>query len=117
MNRICSNHYHYVLGNPKKHGGVGLAKSYPEGLSKRQELARLGDGQDVYPGLQSGGPVDDHHNALPPVCGDTHPRAGQDVYPGPRNGQIAATDGEIDALVYDLYRLTEDEIRIVEGGQ
>ncbi len=31
--------------------------------------------------------------------------------------QIAATDKEIDALVYELYGLTEEEIRIVEGGQ
>ncbi len=30
--------------------------------------------------------------------------------------QIAATDKEIDQLVYDLYELTDDEIRIVEGG-
>jgi type I restriction-modification system DNA methylase subunit len=29
--------------------------------------------------------------------------------------QIAATDAAIDKLVYDLYGLTEDEIRIVEG--
>ena len=77
-------HYRYVLGNPKKHGGVGLAKSYPEGLSKRQELGRLGVGQDLYPGL--------------------------------RKGRIAATDREIDSLVYDLYGLTDEEIRIVEGG-
>ncbi len=30
--------------------------------------------------------------------------------------QIAATDQQIDRLVYDLYGLTEDEIQIVEGG-
>ena len=30
--------------------------------------------------------------------------------------QIEATDGQIDALVYELYGLTEDEIRIVEAG-
>jgi len=30
--------------------------------------------------------------------------------------QIAATDRQIDRLVYDLYGLTEEEIRIVEGG-
>jgi len=30
--------------------------------------------------------------------------------------QIAATDRQIDRLVYDLYGLTEDEIQIVEGG-
>jgi hypothetical protein len=30
--------------------------------------------------------------------------------------QIAATDKAIDTLVYELYGLTEDEIRIVEGG-
>ena len=29
--------------------------------------------------------------------------------------QIAATDKQIDQLVYELYGLTEDEIRIVEG--
>ena len=31
-------------------------------------------------------------------------------------GQIDATDRRIDRLVYDLYGLTEEEIRIVEGG-
>ena len=31
-------------------------------------------------------------------------------------GQIDATDRQIDRLVYDLYGLTEEEIRIVEGG-
>jgi hypothetical protein len=30
--------------------------------------------------------------------------------------QIAATDGEIDRLVYELYGLTAEEIRIVEGA-
>jgi len=30
--------------------------------------------------------------------------------------QIAATDGGIDRLVYDLYGLTEEEIAIVEGN-
>ena len=29
--------------------------------------------------------------------------------------QIAATDAQIDRLVYDLYGLTADEIKIVEG--
>jgi hypothetical protein len=29
--------------------------------------------------------------------------------------QIEATDGQIDALVYELYALTEEEIGIVEG--
>ncbi|MDD2755105.1 MAG: hypothetical protein PHS80_06190 [Methanothrix sp.] len=31
--------------------------------------------------------------------------------------QIEATDGQIDSLVYELYGLTEEEIRIVEGSQ
>jgi hypothetical protein len=31
-------------------------------------------------------------------------------------GQIEATDTQIDALVYELYRLTEEEIRIVENA-
>lgn len=30
--------------------------------------------------------------------------------------QIAATDTQIDRLVYDLYGLTADEIKIVEGA-
>jgi hypothetical protein len=30
--------------------------------------------------------------------------------------QIEATDRQIDALVYELYGLTEQEIKIVEGG-
>ncbi|MGH8246902.1 MAG: hypothetical protein ACREUU_10770 [Gammaproteobacteria bacterium] len=29
--------------------------------------------------------------------------------------QITATDAAIDRLVYDLYALTDDEIKIVEG--
>jgi len=36
---------------------------------------------------------------------------------GERMRQIAATDKRIDALVYELYGLSEDEIRIVEGQQ
>ncbi|MEE9614156.1 MAG: hypothetical protein V3W31_04260 [Thermodesulfobacteriota bacterium] len=30
--------------------------------------------------------------------------------------QIKATDNSIDKLVYELYGLTEEEIRVVEGG-
>ena len=30
--------------------------------------------------------------------------------------QIDATDNQIDYLVYELYGLTEEEIKIVEGG-
>jgi hypothetical protein len=30
--------------------------------------------------------------------------------------QIAATDRQIDRLVYELYGLTEEEVRIVEQG-
>ena len=30
--------------------------------------------------------------------------------------EIKSTDREIDELVYELYGLTEDEIKIVEGG-
>ena len=31
--------------------------------------------------------------------------------------QIEATDRQIDALVYELYALTEEEIEIVEGDR
>jgi hypothetical protein len=30
--------------------------------------------------------------------------------------EMAATDAEIDGLVYDLYGITEDERKIIEGG-
>ena len=30
--------------------------------------------------------------------------------------QVKATDRQIDALVYELYGLTEEEIGVVEGG-
>ncbi len=30
---------------------------------------------------------------------------------------VTATDQQIDALVYELYGLTADEIRLVEGGE
>ena len=30
--------------------------------------------------------------------------------------EIEATDGQINRLVYGLYELTEEEVRIVEGG-
>jgi hypothetical protein len=33
----------------------------------------------------------------------------------PIQRQIAATDKKIDKLVYELYGLTEEEIKIVEG--
>jgi hypothetical protein len=35
----------------------------------------------------------------------------------PYQRQIEATDQEIDALVYELYGLTEEEIAIVEGRE
>ena len=31
--------------------------------------------------------------------------------------KLAITDQQIDALVYELYGLTEQEIRIIEGGK
>lgn len=34
----------------------------------------------------------------------------------PQMCQIDATDMQIDNLVYELYGLTEEEIRVVEGG-
>jgi hypothetical protein len=34
----------------------------------------------------------------------------------PLMGQIKATDGLIDQIIYKLYGLTEDEIKIVEGS-
>jgi len=34
---------------------------------------------------------------------------------GPLERQIAATDKKIDELVYKLYGLTDEEIKIVEG--
>ena len=49
---------------------------------------------------------------------DLHKKLDTAKLPDDRTGierQIAATDREIDKLVYELYGLTEDEIKIVEG--
>ncbi|MHB1458140.1 MAG: Eco57I restriction-modification methylase domain-containing protein [Armatimonadota bacterium] len=49
---------------------------------------------------------------------DLHKKLGAATIPGDRTQierQIASTDREIDKLVYELYGLTEDEIKIVEG--
>jgi hypothetical protein len=45
------------------------------------------------------------------------PKARTDVEQTRLKRQIAATDKQIDQLVYELYGLTEDEIRIVEGAE
>ena len=34
-----------------------------------------------------------------------------------RQNAVTATDQQIDALVYELYGLTPEEIKLVEGGQ
>ncbi|MBP6964638.1 MAG: hypothetical protein KBC96_09555 [Armatimonadetes bacterium] len=41
-------------------------------------------------------------------------RCGRAALPNDKT-QIAATDRETDRLVYELYRLTDEEIKIVEG--
>jgi hypothetical protein len=49
---------------------------------------------------------------------DLHKRLAAATIPGDKKlyqRQIEATDGEIDALVYGLYGLTEEETAIVEG--
>ena len=47
------------------------------------------------------------HNDLPDSAGE-----GRRIL----NAQIQRTDREIDALVYKLYGLSEDEVAIVKGG-
>jgi hypothetical protein len=48
--------------------------------------------------------------SLPTGAGDNKPE--QNLY----QRQIQATDRQIDALVYELYGLTEEEIAVVEGA-
>ena len=55
----------------------------------------------------------DLHARLPASFNVGHPLPS--ARPG-RQHRIAATDTQIDRLVYDLYGLTEEEIRIVEGA-
>ena len=50
----------------------------------------------------------DLHKQLPAASGEAKRVLG---------AQIEATDSEIDALVYELYGLTAEEIAIVEGRQ
>ncbi len=42
---------------------------------------------------------------------------GWDMQKATLQNAVTATDQQIDALVYELYGLTEDEIKLVEGGQ
>jgi hypothetical protein len=58
----------------------------------------------LIPGLAANGW---HLSEKPPAARTAHEKAVLER-------QIAATDGEIDRPVYELYELTEDEIRIVE---
>ena len=50
---------------------------------------------------------------------DAIARLGKRIAPAPElyQRQIAATDKQIDALVYDLYGLTDTEIALVEGAE
>ena len=43
--------------------------------------------------------------------------AGADAEKATLQNAVTATDRQIDALVYDLYALTPEEIQLVEGGQ
>ena len=43
--------------------------------------------------------------------------AGADAEKATLQNAVTATDQQIDALVYDLYGLTPEEIALVEGGQ
>jgi hypothetical protein len=45
------------------------------------------------------------------------PKAKKPHEPESLKRTIAATDESIDALVYELYGLTEQEVEIVEGGR
>jgi REP element-mobilizing transposase RayT len=85
------SHYRYVLGNPNKHGGIGFAKCFPEGIVNRKERRHPKDHQDA--------------------CSSR----GQDLYPGLQGGEIAVMDQERARFVYDLYGLTVEDIAIVEG--
>ena len=57
--------------------------------------------------------------SLVEVMLDLHKKLGAAKTPNEKTRlerQIAATDGQIDALVYELYGLTEEERKIVEGN-
>ena len=49
-----------------------------------------------------------------PPCINSFPKAGTPHKKNALQRRIEATDGQIDALVYELYGLTEEEIGIVE---
>jgi hypothetical protein len=60
----------------------------------------------------------DHKVLLSGDCKEEHlPKAKTPHERESLQRQIAATDKAIDALVYELYGLTEEEIRIVEGRE
>jgi hypothetical protein len=55
--------------------------------------------------------------ALMPKLRGPSGRALSDSEKATLQNAVTATDQQIDALVYELYGLTEDEIKLVEGGQ
>ena len=54
---------------------------------------------------------------MPFLPGDSSPQVSMPHEQTALERKIEATDRQIDALVYELYGLTEEEIAIVEGGR
>ena len=69
---------------------------------------------NVFPGLHPG-LLHNGLSALPKLRGPSG-RAPSDSEKATLQNAVTATDQQIDALVYDLYGLTEDEIKLVEGN-
>ena len=102
LKRTCS-----VLGDPDKGGRLELRTIYmqtvpirpidfdnPKDVAMHDKMVELVD------------EMLDLHERLPGLTGEGRKIAER---------LIETVDGEIDALVYNLYSLTEDEVKIVEG--
>jgi len=104
LRRLCS-----VLGDPDKKGRLELRAIFLENLP-------------IVPVNLSNPIEEDHHKrivklvdsmiALHKQLSEAKSSAQKEII----QRQINATDAEIDRLVYELYGLTDDEIKIVEEG-
>jgi hypothetical protein len=99
----------YIKNNstPFRGGYFALNRQYIEKIPI--QLLKLNNPQDSE--------QHDRMTALVERMLDLHKRDPQTPQEADRlQREITATDGAIDKLVYELYGLTEEEVRIVEGG-
>jgi hypothetical protein len=93
--------YHYTLNNPTHHNKYGFTwfsphTTNPEYVARHDHMVSLLETMLSLNKKLPGARTPEEKTLL--------------------QRQIESTDKQIDALVYELYGLTEEEIKVVEGG-